>query len=45
MTVIEWTEADGRHVSYASGGQAENLLAMIGADPAMTLVSVNGVTA
>lgn len=42
MTVIEWTEADGRHVSYASDSQAITLLAMIDADPAMTLVSVNG---
>lgn len=42
MTVIEWREPDGLHVSYASGSQTENLLAMIDADPAMTLVSVDG---
>lgn len=38
--VITWEERDGRHVSYARGTQAANLLAMIDDDPTMTLVSV-----
>lgn len=37
---ITWTERDGKHVSYASGQQARNLLDMIEEDPSMTLVSV-----
>lgn len=40
MEVITWTERDGKHVSYASGQRAANLLAMISEDDTMTLVSV-----
>jgi hypothetical protein len=40
VQVITWIERDGKHVSYASGQQATNLLDMIGEDATMTLVSV-----